>query len=38
MTLFAFTLAGWTNQYEKCSKDTECGRGETCEFGYCVKR
>jgi hypothetical protein len=35
---FALTLAGWTNQYQKCTKDSECGPGETCEHGYCIKR
>jgi hypothetical protein len=35
---FALTLLGWSNQYQRCSSDSECGRGETCEYGYCVKR
>jgi hypothetical protein len=35
---FAFALAGWTNQYQKCSKDGECNGGETCEYGYCVRQ
>jgi hypothetical protein len=35
---FIFTLTTWANDYRKCSTDSDCKGGESCQYGYCVQR